>query len=313
MSPVPPADAVRPLCWDARTMDQRGAWRWVAGADVRRDAERLRGWARTTGEPVSALRPESVPTPALAALAASVRRELDEGSGVAWIQGLGELSELSLRLAYLKLGLELGASVDTYGRLYEVKDSGASYRTGAIPVSQTRESTGMHTDSSGREVWPRLVGLACVRQARTGGGSRLVSAAQAHERLRASHPRLLARLYETFIRDIVTPGSARDPAEVAANRFPVFSFGRRLALRYMRYWIERGHERAGERLDEEATRAFDALDAALSDPAHVVSFRMAPGDLLFIDNTTVAHDRDAYEEDPDQPRLMLRLWLAPAG
>jgi alpha-ketoglutarate-dependent taurine dioxygenase len=167
----------------------------------------------------------------------------------------------------------------------------------------------MHTDSSGKRVWPSIVGLACVRQAPVGGGSRLVSAAQAHETLRREHPELLARLYDGFLRDIVTPGSARTPADVAANRFPIFSFAGRLALRYMRYWIERGHERAEEPLDEQALAAFDALDATLARPEHVVAFRMGPGDLLFIDNRTVAHDRDAYEEDPERPRLMLRLWL----
>lgn len=35
---------------------------------------------------------------------------------------------------------------------------------------------------------------------------------------------------------------------------------------------------------------------------------MAPGELLFIDNHKVAHDREAYQEGPATPRLMVRLW-----
>jgi hypothetical protein len=37
---------------------------------------------------------------------------------------------------------------------------------------------------------------------------------------------------------------------------------------------------------------------------------MVPNDMLFIDNTAIAHDRDAYIDDPTAPRLMLRLWLS---
>ena len=51
------------------------------------------------------------------------------------------------------------------------------------------------------------------------------------------------------------------------------------------------------------------LDAALAREDHVLPIQLDAGDLLFIDNTTIAHDRDAYEDDPSAPRLMLRLWL----
>ena len=75
----------------------------------------------------------------------------------------------------------------------------------------------------------------------------------------------------------------------------------------MRYWIERGHARAGLPLGPEDLAAFDALDARLEDPANVLAFRMAPGEMLFVDNTTTAHDRDAYEDDPAAPRLLREI------
>ena len=304
-----PEAAVRPMAWTAAAMAARESWRFAAPPGVDAEVDALARWARDLEDPVGELRARSVATPALDALAARLAHELDTGSGVAWIQGFTGLSERTLRLVYLKLGLALGATIDTYGRLYDVRDTGASYRDRPIPVSQTRESTGMHTDSSGKHVRPGVVALACVRQAPEGGGSRVVSAAQAHEALRARAPRLLARLYDAYVRDVVTPGSDRAEEHVAANRFPIFDYDGRLSLRYMRYWIEKGHARVGEPLDPEALAAFDALDAALEDPAHVLAFRMAPGDMLFLDNTTVAHDRDAYVDDPASPRLLLRLWL----
>lgn len=306
---VAPVEAVRPLAWTAASIQASEAWIFAAPTEADVDVRALEAWAAREGDPCASLQRGSVRTPVLDALAVAVARELDFGSGIGWIRGFSGLPELTLRLVYLKIGLALGPTVDTYGRLYDVKDTGVSYKDKPIPVSQTKESTGMHTDSSGKNVRPGVIGLACVRQAPKGGGSRVVSAAQAHEVLRAKHPRLLERLYGGFVRDVVTPGSDRDLARVAANRFPILSYEGRIAMRYMRYWIEKGHARVGEALAPEDLEAFDALDAALEDPAHVLAFRMAPGDLLFIDNTTTAHDRDAYEDDPASPRLMLRLWL----
>lgn len=305
---------VQPRCWNAAQLRNRAGWQFTLNNNgAIRDVGELMSWSclpSVAHDPIAMLRDDSLATPHISRVADAVRHELLDGSGIALVKGPLVDSEKAFPLVFLKLGLALGTPIETYGRLYEVKDTGASYREAAVPVSQTRESTGMHTDSSGKNVLPRIVGLACVRAAPQGGASRLVSAAQAHENLRHKHPKLLARLYDDFVRDVVTPGSDRDASVVAQNRFPVFSFPGRLQLRYMRYWIERGHDRVGEPLDEEARQAFDALDAELAAPDHVLSFYLAPYDMLFIDNTIVAHDRDAYVDDPASPRLMLRLWLA---
>jgi alpha-ketoglutarate-dependent taurine dioxygenase len=44
-------------------------------------------------------------------------------------------------------------------------------------------------------------------------------------------------------------------------------------------------------LGPEDIAAFDMLDRELSDERNVLTFRMEPGEMLFIDNTTSAHDR----------------------
>jgi alpha-ketoglutarate-dependent taurine dioxygenase len=305
---APPEHAAR-LSWTAADMNQSPRWRFDASPAALRDSAALAAWATSLDDAANRLERGSVHTPGLDALGDQIAAELDHGWGVAWVRGFESLDENALRLTFLKLGLRFGPTIETYGRLYEVRDSGASYRDAAIPVSQTRASTGMHTDSSGKHVRPHVVGLACVRQAASGGRSRVASAARVHEVLRAKSPELLRRLYGSFVRDIVTPGSDRATERVAQNRFPVFSYDGRLGLRYMRYWIERGHQVVGEPLDALDVAAFNALDDALQDPEHVLSVMMQPGQLLFIDNTTTVHDRDEYVDTAGAPRLMLRLWI----
>jgi alpha-ketoglutarate-dependent taurine dioxygenase len=246
----------------------------------------------------------------LQAWLAPVRQELKLGWGVAWIRGLGALPEAQLRRLYLAIGRGLGKPDTTYGELYDVTDTGACHLQRAIPVSQTRAATTMHTDSSQRTTHPRWVGLACVSQAPEGGGSGLASAVAVHDHLARHQPQALRRLHRCFHRDLVTPGGSRERQQRLANRFAVFQQAADgPSLRYMRHWIETGHARLGKPLAEADRQAFDQLDAALNDPRFRHPLRLEPGDLLFCDNHKTAHDREAYRDDPAAPRLMLRLWL----
>ena len=236
--------------------------------------------------------------------------ELCRGWGVALVRGFDPEDEASFKECFRAIGRCLGEEETTYGSLYEVKDMGDSHLEKAIPVSQTKAETSLHTDSSRRDTHPRWVGLACVRQALTGGGSRVSSAVAVHDCLEEKDPALLHRLKQSFFRDVVTPGVEERAAAIRENAFPVFIDAQDgPTLRYMRYWIEKGHEQMDQPLDLMDLQAFDMLDQTLSDPRFCHHFGMQPGDMLFIDNHKTAHDREAFEDDPQAPRLMIRLWL----
>ena len=195
--------------------------------------------------------------PGLSRFARLVRCELTRGSGVTWLAAPeGDWHESTLRSLYLVLGTLMGRPLDPYGTLYEVKDRGADHRQKRIPVSQTSASTSLHTDSSSVDVQPDLVGLLCLQPAPEGGESRITSALTAHERLRESCPELLEQLYADFVRDVVTPGTQPTIEQRLRNRFPIFynDFARGLNFRYMRFWIETGHARAGAPLDDIRSR-----------------------------------------------------------
>lgn len=282
--------------------------------EVLKDFETLRHFAQWCDAPETVLvrNYPFLTTPRI--LGRLLRPVLDpQGLGVAWIRQVPLTEPRILRLYFLAVGLQLGDhTLDTYGRLYHVHDAGVSYQTQAVPVSQTRDTTGMHTDSSLRLSCPERIGLLCLQPATQGGQSQVVSALRVHEDLRLHAPHSLARLYRPFIRDIVTPQTDRSPQAVAANAFPIFEWHEKaqLRFRYMRYWIERGHERCQQALSADDVAALDALDAALHHADNVYRFRLSCGDMLFIDNTRVAHDRTAFEDHPAYPpRSMVRLWL----
>ena len=254
--------------------------------------------------------------PELEAFAKQIRAELQNGVGVALLQGLNpkSIGEDRARLFLVVLSTQFADIIGNYGRLYDVMDRGVSYKEQAVPVSQTNASTTFHTDSSALDTMPDVVGMLCLQQAKSGGESLLANAVDIHERMQRTRPDLLAKLYEDYIRDIVTPGTEKTYEALCANSIPIFSYGRfseGLSFRYMRYWIETGHRKAGIPLRSEKTEALDYLDSLLENPEQVVEFSLSPGDILLINNHTVAHNRRDYEdyEDLSKHRHMVRIWL----
>ena len=57
----------------------------------------------------------------------------------------------------------------------------------------------------------------------------------------------------------------------------------------------------------------DLLDTLANDPTLNLRMALAPGDLQFVHNHRLLHDRMAFEDwpQPRQRRHLLRLWLAP--
>ncbi|MCB9879916.1 MAG: TauD/TfdA family dioxygenase [Planctomycetes bacterium] len=302
----------------------RGDLRWSA-ADLRRD-ERYRRTlpAAVLAELHARLREHPDATaatfvwrpaamPATAAFGADLRNELLNGDGLCLLHGLDALpDEEQRRIAYVALGCALGEPMLQYGRLYPVVDRGASYTTQAVPVSMTNAETCFHTDSSAVGVVPDFVGLLCEEPSAQGGDSLVANALRALDALRAEHPAAVALLEQPWVRDVVTPGVEKTTANLLQNRFPVFAPCDEpggVLFRYMRYWIEVGQQKAGAPLSDARRLALDLLDEALTRDDHVLRFRLERGDVLWVNNRILAHNRTAYRDTPDNVRRLQRMWV----
>lgn len=255
---------------------------------------------------------------ARSALADRIRDRLMRGPGIVCLRGgsMRGWEDPRLRRCYAALGQALGQVDTTYGATYDVVDRGVDHTKTSKPVSQTSATTGFHTDSSARERLPDFVGLLCLQPARRGGESLVSNALRAGAALRGEHPSAFERLRRPMVRDLVTPGIEHRREALLANRIAVFAASDRpegWTFRYMRYWIERGCERAGEPLSVEDLEALDLLDAALAAPEHVISTRLERGDQLWINNRVLAHNRTAFDDDPAAPRTLVRMWLTLAS
>jgi len=192
--------------------------------------------------------------------------------------------------------------------LGHVRDVGLSSADPNVRIYQTHERQTFHTDSAD------VVGLLCLQTAKRGGLSALVSSTTLYNELRAHRPELAARLFEPLATD------RRGEVPTGAQPYfviPVFNwFAGRLSAIYQRQYIDSA-QRFGSapRLDAQQIEALDLLDALANDPAQHFTMALEVGDLQFVHNHVLLHDRTAFEDGPEPARRrhLLRLWLAPDG
>jgi alpha-ketoglutarate-dependent taurine dioxygenase len=302
-----------PGAWRADTLDAPASWYYPlpaqAWAVLDADLAPLRRQALPVTDLVASAELRAACAPALRpALGA-----LENGRGFVVIDRvpLDRYSADEAQAIYWLVGQVLGTPFpqNVQGTLlYDVRDTGQDVQYGAR-FSVTNAESSFHTDNSfGSEVLD-YVGLLCLRAARSGGLSQMVSGVSVHNALRQRHPEALATLYRPF--HIDRRGGVR-PGEGPTTLAPVFQqYGRGLLIRYLRYWIHAGHDRAGVPLTAEQLAALDALDRVAGDPALRVEFALAPGQMYFINNRWILHNRTAFEDhaEPELRRHLVRLWL----
>jgi alpha-ketoglutarate-dependent taurine dioxygenase len=243
-----------------------------------------------------------------------VRQALDSGRGFAIIQGVPveRCGALEAQAMYWLIGQALGRPVDQNvqgARLYDVRDTGQDVAYGARFSVTNAEST-FHTDNSFGDELFDYVGLLCVRSAKSGGMNQVVSGYTVYEELRDQHSDVLATLAQPF--HIDRRAGVREGQAPTAWAPILAHDDHGLAIRYLRYWIEAGQQKAGAPLTPAQKRALDVLDDTLRRPDLQVEFTLRPGEVFFSNNRWIFHNRTAFEDysDVEQRRHYVRLWLA---
>jgi alpha-ketoglutarate-dependent taurine dioxygenase len=302
-----------PRSWTAETVGAAGGWtrplpdaligplRCIAGAPGRGDG------------PIADLRLTAEERAALGGYLAAAKHDLERGRGFVVLDRLpvGRTSEREAIAFYWMIGQLLGEPIaqNVQGTLlYDVRDSGQDVARGAR-FSVTNSESSFHTDNSFGEAIVDYAGLLCLKTARSGGVSQMVSGLAVVEKLRSEDPGTLQALCRPFHVD--RRGGVREGEAPTVLRPVIELKGHEPLCRYLRYWIEAGHAKAGEPLTPERREALDRLDAVLNRPALRAEFSLEPGQVYFINNRWILHNRTAFEDhpEPERRRHLVRLWL----
>ncbi|VTU18243.1 Taurine catabolism dioxygenase TauD, TfdA family [Variovorax sp. PBS-H4] len=250
----------------------------------------------------------SFPLPRFAEWLLQARRELEGGRGLLLLRGLGieGLTQEEVRILYWGLCVHLGIplSQSRNGEFVgEVRDIGVKKGQADSRAYRTGGALRFHMDRCD------LLGLLCVREARSGGLSMAVSSAAVHNEVLRRRPDLMETLYQPFYFSRQSEQVEGERPLYAGSIYAVVDgkFMSQFSLTYIESAQRYAEVPRLTPAQEEAIRLVASVAEELC-----VTFQMQPGDIQLLNNHVMYHARTTYEDhaDPARKRLLLRVWLA---
>jgi hypothetical protein len=299
------------LAWRHEDVADPESWTYHLSARDLEELDRALAHAKAVSPDLLDIEQGDFPLSELALTLAGIERELIAGRGFVRIRGLPvtRYSDEDLTLLYWGIGLHLGEPwpQNKHGHLMgDVTDQGKALNDPTFRGNELGQvALDFHTDGAD------LIGLMCLRSAKSGGLSIVANAVAIHNDLVALRPELARALYEPLPYDF--RGEQPDGAKPFYS-FPVFTaFEQRLFVRFIPHYIRASQRHAeAPRLSDTALEALDVVSTMARNQEYNISMDLAPGDMQFINNYHVLHGRTSYVDDPSSgyKRHLKRLWLA---
>jgi hypothetical protein len=258
---------------------------------------------------------EAFPLRGVAKALDCILEEIEHGRGFVLLRGIprGHYSDEECALLYWGLGAHLGTPVSQNSRghlLGHVRDEGRIHADPNARGYQTSERMDFHTDMLPVDV----LGLFCLRTARSGGASKIVSALTIHNVLREERPDLLEALYGNFHVD----WRGEEPeGEPPCFTLPMFSAREgRVTARIVSLPYYESAARHGKQYQPTAIQreALEAVQSMANRPELMLTMDFQEGDVQLINNHILLHAREAFVDHPEpgRERHLLRMWIAVA-
>jgi hypothetical protein len=301
---------VGPAAWRGEDLARRDDWIVPFTATQIAELDDALTTMRRRGIEIDALRRDDVALPVLAPALASWVRELTDGRGFLVLRGLPveRWGDDGAALVYWLLGLHLGrpgAQNPEGDLLGHVRDTGENAADPFVRRYRTAGDIAYHCDLAD------AVGLLCLRTARAGGASRLVSSVTVYNELLRRRPDLIERLYEPFYLDRRNEQGASGPGWVPV--IPCrYAAGKLRTFYHSDYFRSVTRHADVPRFTAHEAELLDLYETIAAEPALRLDMQFAAGDVQLVSNHAVLHARTAYEDAPDplRQRHLLRLWLS---
>lgn len=263
---------------------------------------------RKAGLALQDIGPEQCRHPALDADLARVFDEIQDGRGIVIVRGLPVegYSVEDVSTMFWAVGAHLGRAVSQSALgdvLGQVRDETPPGQAESARGYTSRRELSLHVDLG------QIVGLMCVRQARTGGYSQYASGLAIYNEILATRPDLMAVLRRGF--PYHRRGEeAATAAPITPHNIPVFSeCGGKVSVFFVGEIFNAAFRDLKRAFTPDEIAAVDTFKAT----ARRLQFetRLEAGEATFLNNYAILHARSEFEDwdAADRKRLMLRLWL----
>jgi len=262
------------------------------------------------GFPLQSISKSNFQLPTLEKKLSLIKDDLTNGIGFKVIRGLDieSLSREEIATLFMGIGAHIGVprSQNAKGHLLgHVRNVGADVNDSNSRIYQTNQRQTFHTDSAD------VVALICLQTAQSGGESLLVSAETIYNEMLKRRPDLAKLLFESIATD---KRGEIEPGKKPYFSIPVFSwYKEKLSVIYQRQYIESAQRFDGiPTLSPTHIEALDLFDELANDSSLNISMQLEKGDMQFVHNHSMLHDRGSFIDWPqlDKRRHLLRLWLS---
>lgn len=296
--------------WRAEDLRNDASWTFMLSPEEVAEVRAAVASVQRQGLSLQDIGKENFTLPLLARTLEQVTHELECGRGCVLVRGLpgAEFSVEQMGIIFCGIGRYLGQAITQNAQgdlLGHVRNEGLKYGEKDVRGYQTSAKLRFHCDNCD------VVGLMCVRNAKSGGVSQISSSMAIYNRILEDRSDLLDVLYEGFHHDLRGEQPPGVPP-VTQNKIPVYSYyGDKLSCRYVGSTIYLAAKRTGYVFSKPESEVLDLFERLAESDELRYDMELQPGDMQFLNNHVTLHSRTAFEdnEDPAQGRYLLRLWL----
>ena len=299
-----------PTAWTGASISSSSEWLYQLSADEVAEIEAVATRFLHDDADLRTLTAKDYPLPVTAVGIASWTKDLDTGRGFVLVRGLrAELYSDALSAAiFFVLGLHLGQPFEQnqYGDLFDhvVATSDKTMDDPSALPSRTRDRLNFHSDSSD------VVGLMCMRAAKSGGASILISGTTIYNEVVRRRPDLVSLMHEPWHYDWYRQDH---DAPVRYYTSPMVSYVDGVFSMYAGSSIIRSAQDYPEvpRMTPAQYELLDLLDEIFLVEGLALEMDFRPGDIQWLLNYAALHSRTSYVDfdQPERRRHLLRLWL----
>jgi hypothetical protein len=309
MPSLPTTPITGPAAWKGPELAGDPSWIHRLSAEEIAELGQAITDARKTGLPWTTLKREHFALPRLGPVIRRWMQDLNHGRGFVLVKGFPvlEYSKDDAALAYWAIGRYMGDPVwqnkdgDLLGHVRNTGELATNPRTRLYKTTKRQD---FHTDGAD------IVGLFCLRRARSGGLSQIASSAAIFNEILRRRPDLVPLLFEPLYWD---RAGEHPPGDRPYMTLPICQMvNGRLRTFYIGWYIRNGQQYAEvPRLTPDQDELLRLIEELANDPGFHLDMDFEPGDMQFLKNSTILHSRTAYEDhdEPDRQRHLLRLWL----
>ncbi len=266
--------------------------------------------AMAQGASLVDLTAQEFPLPTLGPRLQQIKKGILHGHGFALLRGWPSMDRSMEQSAYAfrGVGAHMGEALSQNGKghvLGHVANLGMDYSDPTTRGYQTTAELRFHTDAGD------IVGLLCLKPARSGGLSKIASASAVWNEVVRRRP--------DFARMLLQPVAYSRWGEIGAGQKSVYVIppfqehhGRLVSVYIMGAVLKAEAFEGAPALSDTQKEALLMVNAIADEPGIRLDMNFQPGDMQFLCNHFTLHSRTSFEDWPelDKRRHLLRIWLA---